>query len=86
MSKVFRALTFVDRDGLVAAVHGHDRIVVDGVPFARVADRLEPLSLRSGDWHETREAALLAGAEKLTNMATEMLLKAEAMREEANGV
>ena len=86
MSKVYRALTFLDRDGVVASVHGYDRILVDGVPFARIGDRLEPLSLRSGDWHETREAALLAGAEKLTNMATEMLLKAEAMREEAAGV
>ena len=84
INRVYRAITFVDHLGLAASVRGYDRIVVDGIPYAKVLDRLEPI--KRGEWYETRDAALRAGAAKLTGMASEMLKRAEEMREEAAGV
>ena len=89
MSKVYRASIFVETAGpsVSANVYEFDCITVDGVEFARVLDRLEPIR-ESGPYqfHATREAALTATASKLTAIASEMLVRAEEMREEAAGV
>ena len=86
MSKVYRSIIHVGRDGVEAHVWSYDKVIVDGVPFARVLGRLDPVLASPGEWHDTREAALRACASKLTEISSEALRKAEQMREEAAGV
>ena len=86
MSKVYRFIVHVGRDGVDAHVWSYDKVIVDGVPYAMVLDRLEQVRASPGEWHDTREAALRACASKLTDISSDALRKAEQMREEAAGV